>query len=1615
MPPSPGDEASAPEPSRAGGLANVFKGLTGAKLSSKSPPPSLQSTSSVALPPMLDHMAATSGANPSALSTNHKEAIVLLKNGPTHERIAAADSLRHVISEYPLSPVLEVWDAARDLIDPEKSASARNAGWELLTECVKHKSSTDLERKDFFDTLTAHTNPDDFHLQLAALIDLTRHGRDLSGFDYDVIPLLRKWLRDIYQVVKAARKQASREAKKNHTKTKPSATAEEKNLQHLFAFIVEVIKFSSNVADETALSSLVQGLVTICLDTNSEQDLRACIGVIDAIVTFGALPTESFRECVLVIGSIFCLVPSLHKPAWHTLSMILKSHNGHATVRVLLDLLRGLPGNGSSKGKDTRNIRGVLAVTEKLLTKSAEKGYPTIPFTLLMEGLGATVHGTSSVRVQCGVLTLINSLFDDGHGKLHPMIVEEDWSAPLAIASECARRATATMSGDGDSASIDSDSDRPFEAIRAEIVRLITRLVSLMTTKTAEFIPRQVVVKFLTDVHILLPDTAACVVLEFFQEFRCCSPSDLLWEANLGLVRREFFANRNRSSRVRMLALRSITEAYEMLDLVGEHMEKDAVPKLIKDTLADVSEETDVQLLEALVAFMVDVAVASDLSLFNIITSTLKSVIGNDRLRPPVSQTPSNSTTPTFDESEPEQTASGIVTKGYIKLFMRCMDFSAAKCSRLFDLLVSIAKASHCTTDARLTAMKFLFRLRADWGGSIFLTLDTDSDGLAASLFRTEASLARKQAGDSAFQTRSARPDLGPTVRSSRGVSFSHAGPQDRAIAARSLSGAKQNSPQYRQQWALPDPNALPFPPSAIASLVLVSHAQGGSQFLSNADEPARSDEQVQATPLNLASWLETIVHILEKGGDWEVTSMVLVHLPSQLSNHAIFRGAIPQMQSLRRIVCEQIRTNSFHEAPISTGLRRADVAICLFHSLTMILSYHAHFLKDQEDEIVRAFVHGISTWERCAKYCIHALSICCHELPLSTSKCLVQMLQKMTLIITQPHVAMHILEFLAGLSRLSNLYVNFREEEYRIVFGISIRYLQYVRDKRQFQKAPDSAGSTPTTTEAHGGVSDDLPQYVYALAHHVITYWFLALKLQDRANIVGWLSKALVADVDGVQNLEEQALVTIDFMQRVTYADANESAADILFTEERFGEIQKRRWLSGNSIVTIEQATATGWAQITKRQASGTSSYMVREAFKPPPLHQTQHIAETGRENGMDNRVLPSHLMVQLMTSSPQFSEAQRPIALPQEDAIDRAIRVFDRAPTVDGHKVGVIYIGEGQTDEREILANISGSADYVHFLNGLGTLSKLKGSKINMQGLDREYGTDGQYTFCWRDRVTEIVFHVTTQMPTDLERDAYCIAKKRHIGNDYVNIVFNDSGLPFKFDTFPSEFNYVNIVITPESRASFVASRETPPSDKEETMPFYRVQLLSKPGFPIISPASETKMVSLKALPGFIRLLALNASVFSTVWQNREGGDTVSSWRNRLREIKRLREKYAPKASTPHAQFGPGHGHPTGGVNPSPPSTSLGGGHHGGTLGGTTHFPGTLADPGRPASSVRDSFGSSLRRSSVATFFTSTSEQTSHRSSVMSTSTTTNDTEIVPPNPADSLAEAVDFSKWA
>ncbi|KAH6611114.1 gtpase activating [Trichoderma cornu-damae] len=1552
MSPQPGDDVSSPDSIRPSGIASVFRGLTGSK-STKSPPPLSSTTAAL---PRTDFINATPISS-RGLSANHMDAFELLKNGSQAERISAANTLKFAITEYPLNPVLEIWYAAKDLIDSTKPSAMRQAGWELLTECVKHSSSTDLERKEYFQTVAAPASADDFHLQLAALVDLTNRGRVLTGFDYELLPLLTKWLQEAYNAARAARKASQASRGQRGAKNKAAASGEDQNFAQLFAFILDVIKFNFNTADENSITDLIDRLLDICMSTSVEEDLRSCISVVDAIVTFGSVPGSKLKSTIQVLSSIFCLVHNLHKESWHALANLCKSHNGQVSVRILLDVLRN-PSMDEVRNKDMgRDIRGALAVLQKLLSKTAEKGYPAVPYALLVDGLSNTLKISSSPRIYHAILQLINSLFNDGSGQLHRLVLDEDWSVPLETAAQCYRRIQETPDPATGGRARDESMD---DAINQELQLLIARLDVVVTQKSGDFIPRQTVVKFFTDVHRLLPDNTARTVLDYFQEFRCCSPSDLQWEENLTLVLDGFFNDRSRSSETRLGALQTMMDAYEIVDLVGDGDEQDFIPRLAKSILQNVVEEVDVLVLDAIISLMTSVVISCDVDLFDFVINALRVIVVSDRLKSPIALSaspasplalPASPATAEHAESPAEQSPSNVVTRGYVRMFMRLMNFHNDKSQKLFNVLVSIAGLDHCEVDARLTAMKLLFRLRADWADRIFITNNLEAMSTAATLFRTESSLAKKQAEEVANTSRLSRIDAGMPSRTTRGVSIG------------------QGRTAYRQghMWKYPDPDALPEAVPSMISPILRSHVRSGDGVEGEGHATGRSEYQPCA--LNLSAWLGTVLNTLQ-GCDWEIYSFVLVHLPSQLSNHAIFRDAITQIQDLRKLICEQIRLNSFQEPPNALGLRRADVAICLYHSLTMILSYHGHFLKAEEDDIVK------------------------------TS--LIQMLNQMAAIITQPFVSVHILEFLACLSRLHNVYVNFREDEFRIVFAICFRYLEYAREKRQVQQRNAHVSEAPTPTASAPGAleqpqaapSDDLPQYVHALAYHVILFWFLALKLPDRANHVGWIVKKLFADTDGpVHGTDDHAITSIDFMQRVTYADVDESAEDPHFTKDRFGDIVVKRWLVGNSIVTVKQATASGWAQIIKRQPSGTSAYTVRESYRPPPPHQAENHVDVTREGQpTSNSILPSHLLVQLLSPIPQTHDSARPIPLPDDDSTGRTIRVFDRLSSLDGHKVGVIYIGEGQTEEAEILANVSGSSDYIEFLNNLGTLTKLKGANFNTQGLDREHDTDGQYTFCWRDRVTEVVFHVTTQMPTDLERDPHCVAKKRHIGNDFVNIIFNDSGLPFRFDTFPSQFNCVNIVIMPASPASFLAAREESP-EQAHRKKFYTVQVMSKPGFPAISPASDTKMVSLNALPAFIRLLALNASVFSHVWHNREGGEHISSWSGRLREIKRLRERHGPKNGSASLASPPALLASSMPVQPPPLQPYQDSAQQGG-------------------SSVRDSFNS-LRRTSVATFFTNTSEQTSHRSSVLSTAPT-NDTEIGTVNGLDSLVESVDFSKW-
>ncbi|XP_032124073.1 tuberin isoform X1 [Sapajus apella] len=262
-----------------------------------------------------------------------------------------------------------------------------------------------------------------------------------------------------------------------------------------------------------------------------------------------------------------------------------------------------------------------------------------------------------------------------------------------------------------------------------------------------------------------------------------------------------------------------------------------------------------------------------------------------------------------------------------------------------------------------------------------------------------------------------------------------------------------------------------------------------------------------------------------------------------------------------------------------------------------------------------------------------------------------------------------------------------------------------------------------------------------------------------------------------------------------------------------------------------------------------------------------------------------PSFVFLQLYHSPFFGDESNKPILLPNESqSFERSVQLLDQIPSYDTHKIAVLYVGEGQSNsELAILSNEHGSYRYTEFLTGLGRLIELKDcqpDKVYLGGLD-VCGEDGQFTYCWHDDIMQAIFHIATLMPTK-DVDKHRCDKKRHLGNDFVSIVYNDSGEDFKLGTIKGQFNFVHVIITP--------------LDYECNL----VSLQCRKDMEGLVDTSVAKIVSDRNLSFVARQMALHANMASQVHHSRSNPTDIypSKWIARLRHIKRLRQRICEEA---------------------------------------------------------------------------------------------------------------------
>ncbi|CAL1267369.1 unnamed protein product [Larinioides sclopetarius] len=334
--------------------------------------------------------------------------------------------------------------------------------------------------------------------------------------------------------------------------------------------------------------------------------------------------------------------------------------------------------------------------------------------------------------------------------------------------------------------------------------------------------------------------------------------------------------------------------------------------------------------------------------------------------------------------------------------------------------------------------------------------------------------------------------------------------------------------------------------------------------------EKADSIAQAPSSPLPGPSVSEleyfkafkTLTICLKEEKDWGILEMLFRELPFLLRNKCLILCGKPTLNSFCRALCNIVLNKNsglpgvLKNAPAT--LKRIDVHCQVFSSVTSLICYRSYIETYVQRILNLCLQSGLVS--RSAKICMEGLTLCLMEMQDCMVKLLPDILLQLSKISATKLVAVPVLEFLSNLIRLPNLYVSFVEDQYMSIFAIALPYTNPFK----------------------------FNQYTVALAHHVLSMWFLKCRIPFRRDFAKFIAKGLRSNLnipkqrDGESSSSEkanQAIVALhtelmetglDLMARFTFGMCTNIPQRCPIAEFLLERGQKSSWLMGNKIVTI-------------------------------------------------------------------------------------------------------------------------------------------------------------------------------------------------------------------------------------------------------------------------------------------------------------------------------------------------------------------------------------------------------------------------------------------------------------
>ncbi|XP_072935150.1 GTPase-activating Rap/Ran-GAP domain-like protein 3 [Epargyreus clarus] len=166
------------------------------------------------------------------------------------------------------------------------------------------------------------------------------------------------------------------------------------------------------------------------------------------------------------------------------------------------------------------------------------------------------------------------------------------------------------------------------------------------------------------------------------------------------------------------------------------------------------------------------------------------------------------------------------------------------------------------------------------------------------------------------------------------------------------------------------------------------------------------------------------------------------------------------------------------------------------------------------------------------------------------------------------------------------------------------------------------------------------------------------------------------------------------------------------------------------------------------------------------------------------------------------QFTAMEKVDKMPREITcaeLQKDVLLLEEQEGSVNFKIGVMIMKPGQKTDDEMLSNEKGNEKWDRFISLLGDKIRLRGWNRFRGGLDVKGDMTGSHSIYTMHQGHEIMFHVSTMLPFSKDNKQQ-LERKRHIGNDIVNIVFTDDSVHNTFNPqcVKSHFTHIFAVVS-------------------------------------------------------------------------------------------------------------------------------------------------------------------------------------------------------------------------